>query len=198
MTRLVADMSMSLDGYVARPDDHPDHLFDWMFHGDVEVPLGKPGVAFRTSEASAEAIREGVAGIGAILGGRRYFDLAHGWGGEHPVGVPVVVLTHSVPDGWPRDGSSIVFNTDGLAAAVGQAKALAGGKDVAVASPSLVRQCLDAGVLDAVNINLVPIVLGAGLKYFPDGAPAGFEDPEVIAGRGVLHLRYAVKTPVAA
>ena len=198
MTRLVADMSMSLDGYVARPDDSPDHLFDWMFSGDVEVRTNKPGVAFRTSQASADAVRGAVGGVGAILGGRRYFDLANGWGGEHPMGVPVVVLTHSVPDGWPRDGSSIVFNTDGLEPAIEQAKALAGGKDVAVASPSLVRQCLDAGALDAVSIHLVPIVLGAGVPYFPDGAPAGLEDPAVVEGDGVLHLTYAVKSGVIA
>jgi dihydrofolate reductase len=198
MTRLVADMSMSLDGFVARPDDRPEHLFDWMFGGDVEVATNKPGVAFRTTESSADAVRGAVEQVGAILGGRRYFDLAQGWGGEHPMGVPVVVLTHSVPDGWPRDGSSIVFNTDGLASAVEQAKALAGGKDVAVASPSLVRQCLDAGVLDAVSIHLVPIVLGGGHRYFPEGGPAGFADPEVTAGEGVLHLRYAVKAPVSA
>jgi dihydrofolate reductase len=195
MTRLIADMSMSLDGYVSRPDDNPDHLFDWMFTGDVEIPTPKPGVAFRTSAASADAVRGAFKSVGAILGGRRYFDLAQGWGGEHPMGVPVVVLSHSVPDGWPRDGSSIVFNTDGLASAVEQAKALAGGKNVAVASPTLVRQCLDAGVLDVVNIHLVPIVLGGGYRYFPDGAPAGFEDPDVIVGDGVLHLTYAVKSP---
>jgi dihydrofolate reductase len=198
MTRLIADMSMSLDGFVARPDDNPDHLFDWMFAGDVEVPLGKAGTAFRTSEASAEQVRGAVQSVGAILGGRRYFDLAQGWGGEHPMGVPVVVLTHSVPDGWPRDGSSIVFNTEGLASAVEQAKSLAGGKNVPVAGPTLVRQCLDAGVLDEVSIHLVPIVLGGGYRYFPDGAPAGFEDPEVVAADGVLHLTYAVKAPVSA
>jgi dihydrofolate reductase len=193
MTRFVADMSMSLDGYVARTDDHPDHLFDWMFTGDVEVATNAPGVSFRTSEASAGAVRGAVQGVGAILGGRRYFDLAQGWGGEHPMGVPAVVLTHSVPDGWPRDGSTVVFNTEGLASAVEQARSLAGGKDVAVASPSLVRQCLDAGVLDAVSIHLVPIVLGAGVPYFPAGAPAALADPDVTAADGVLHLHYEVK-----
>jgi dihydrofolate reductase len=109
------------------------------------------------------------------------------------MGVPAVVLTHSVPDGWPRDGSTVVFNTEGLAAAVEQARSLAGGKDVAVASPSLVRQCLDAGVLDAVSIHLVPIVLGAGIPYFPAGAPAALADPDVTVADGVLHLHYDVK-----
>ncbi len=198
MTRLIADMSMSLDGFVAHPDDHPGPLFDWMFAGDIEVPTPKAGVSFRTSEASAEQVRDAFDTVGAILGGRRYFGLANGWDGEHPMGVPVVVLTHAVPDGWPRDGSSIAFNTDGLASAVDQAKALAGGKNVAVASPSLVRQCLDAGVLDAVSIHLVPVVLGAGVPYFPAGAPAELEDPEVTAGDGVLHLHYAVKARVSA
>jgi dihydrofolate reductase len=198
MTRLIADMSMSLDGYVAFPDDNPGPLFDWMFGGDVEVPTPKEGVAFRTSEASADQVRGAIESVGAILGGRRYFDLASGWGGEHPMGVPVVVLTHSVPDGWPRDGSSIVFNTEGLESAVEQARALAGGRDVAVASPSLVRQCLDAGVLDAVGIHLVPVVLGGGVPYFPEGAPAGLEDPEIVAGGGVTHLYYAVKARATA
>ena len=187
MTKLIADMSMSLDGKIATPDHDISPLVEWFFAGDTEVG------PFRTSEASAALLREAFETVGALIGGRTYFDLAQGWGGRHPMGVPVYILTHEPPADWPSD-STIHFVTDGLESAVAQARAAAGeGKDIGVATPSLVRQCLDAGLLDELQINVAPIVLGEGRPFF-DGIDraVALEGPEVIVGTGVTHLRYRI------
>ena len=187
MTKLIADMSMSLDGKIAAPDDDATMLFGWFFGGDTEVG------PFRVSEQSAKVLTDAFESVGAVSGGRRYFDLAQGWGGNHPMGVPVYILTHEPPADWPAD-STIRFVTDGLESAVAQATEAAGGKDIGVATPSLVRQCLDAGLLDELQVNVVPIVMGEGRPYF-DGIEryVHLGDPEVIEGSGVTHLRYKVR-----
>jgi dihydrofolate reductase len=190
MSKLIADMSMSLDGKIATPDHDISRLVQWYFSGDTEVG---PGAPFRTSEGSAKLLRDAFETIGALIGGRHYFDSADGWGGRHPMGVPVYILTHEPPADWPSD-SMIRFVTDGLESAVAQAREAAAGKDIGVATPSVVRQCLDAGLLDGLQINLVPIVLGEGRPYFDGIADAvELEGPEVIEGTGVTHLRYTVK-----
>jgi dihydrofolate reductase len=195
VSKTIADMSMSLDGRIATPDDDISLLAGWFFAGDTEIA---PGVPFRTSAASAELLREAIAGVGAIVGGRRYFDLAAGWGGHHPMGVPVFILTHEPPADWPAD-STISFVTDGLASALEQARAVAGGKDVAIATPSIVRQCLEAGVLDELQVNIAPIVLGEGPLFFDGiGHHVALDGPTIIEGTGVVHLRYRVRRAAAA
>jgi dihydrofolate reductase len=195
MPKLIADMSMSLDGRIASEDHDISRLARWFFDGDTEVA---PGAPFRTSEQSAQVLRDALGTIGALIGGRTYFDLADGWGGRHPMGVPVFILTHEPPADWPED-STIHFVTDGLESAVAQARAAAGDKDVGVATPGTVRQCLDAGLLDELNVNLIPVVLGKGRPFF-DGIEREVElaGPEVIEGGGVTHLRYKVADPAAA
>jgi hypothetical protein len=101
-------MSMSLDGYVADRDDGVSELHAWYGSGAVETSTATPGVAFRTSEASATVLRSALANAGALITGRRNFDIAGGSGGNHPLGVPVVV-THSIPDGWPREEAPFTF-----------------------------------------------------------------------------------------
>ena len=96
------------------PNDDISRLARWFFDGDTEVA---PGAPFRTSENSARLLRDALGSVGAIIGGRRYFDLADGWGGRHPMGVPVYILTHEPPADWPAD-STIHFVTDGLESAV--------------------------------------------------------------------------------
>src|SRR3954454_23819558 len=127
MTKLVGLMSMSLDGYVADANDGVAEVFDWYFSGDVEVPMAvpTPDFTFRVSPPSAEHLRGLMAEVGAFLTGRRTFEVAGGWGGQHAWGVPAFVVTHSVPDGWPRPGSTVHFVTDGIESAVAHAKAAA-------------------------------------------------------------------------
>ena len=179
MTILIADIAMSLDGFVADTKDDPSELFGWYFAGDVEVPTPQPGFSFMAPEASARVLRDGIATIGALIGGRRYFDLANGWGGNHPMGVPTFIVTHQVPDGWPREDSNIRFVTDGLDSAVEQAKVAAGDKNVAVATPSIAQQLLDRG--DSINSTSTscPSCSGPACRSSPNSPrhPSACKDP---------------------
>jgi dihydrofolate reductase len=107
----------------------------------------------------------------------------------------VFIVTHAAPEDWPHADAPFTFVTDGVASAAAQARAAARGKDVAVANADVARQCLDAGLLDAIKVDLVPVLLGAG-KPFLAGiarAPVALEDPEVVQGAGVTHLYYRVR-----
>jgi dihydrofolate reductase len=196
MSKVIALMSMSLDGYVAGPDDDVDDVFAWYFNsGDVEFSTGGAApMTFRVSEASAEHLRGLVGGLGAVLAGRRTFDKAQGWGGNHAWG-PAFVLTHQVPDGWPRPGSTVHFVTDGIESAVRQAKAAAGGKNVGVHGADTIQQLLNAGLLDEIQVDLAALLLGSGVRLFDHLAatPAVLGNPTVTAGVGVTHLRYPVR-----
>jgi dihydrofolate reductase len=195
MGQVIADMSMSLDGFIADKDGRIDKLAGWYFNGDAEVPTANPGVSFRTSEPSAEVIRDALKSVGAIVGGRDYFDAANGWGGAHPMGVPAFIVTHRPPpEGWPADNDNIRFVNDGVESAIEQAKAVAGDRSVALATPTVTRAALAAGLLDAISVNLVPVVLGEGIPWLAGiaDAPLTLEDPAIVAGTGVTHLTYRV------
>ncbi|HEX8753125.1 MAG TPA: dihydrofolate reductase family protein [Solirubrobacterales bacterium] len=194
MGKVLAEMSMSLDGYVADPDDGVKALHAWYGSGDVETPTGTPGFAFRTSAASAVILRDALENSGALITGRRNFDIADGWGGRHPLGVPVFVVSHSTPAGWPREGAPFRFIED-VGQAVSAAKQAAGDKSVVIASPNIAQQALQLGLLDEIAVSLVPVLLGDGIPFFAkhDAAPIELGDPEVHAGSGVTHLRFAVR-----
>jgi dihydrofolate reductase len=189
-------MSMSLDGYVADPNDGVAEVFDWyMTSGDVEFHTGgSDPMTFKVSEPSARHLRELWAELGAVLTGRRTFEVADGWGGNHAWG-PAFVLTHDIPAGWPRPDSTVRFVTDGLESAVKQAKAAAAGKSVGVHGADTIRQLLNAGLLDELNIDVAAVLLGSGVRLFDHlgGTPAVLGSPRVIAGVGVTHLRYPVR-----
>ena len=194
MSKLIALMSMSLDGFVADPDDGVDEVFDWYFSGDVAIPLGGPDdFTFMTDPASADHVRTLFSELGAVLTGRRTFEKADGWGGNHHWG-PAFVLTHEIPDGWPRPNSTVNFVTDGLESAVRQAMAAAGDKAVGVHGADTIQQLLNAGLLDELAIDVAAVLLGSGIRLFDRlaGAPIKLGDPSVTAGVGVTHLRYPV------
>jgi dihydrofolate reductase len=196
VSTLIAIMSMSLDGFVADADDGVNEVFDWYFSsGEVEVPAGgADDFRFTMSEPSARHVRTLFGELGAVLTGRRTFDKAGGWGGRHAWG-PAFVLTHEVPDGWPRPGSTVHFVTDGLESAVAQAKAAAGDKAVGVHGADTIQQLLNAGLLDELSIDIAPVLLGGGVRLFDHlaGTPSVLGNPTVVAGVGVTHLRYPVR-----
>ena len=136
----------------------------------------------------------GLTGANSRRTGRRTFDVARGWNGNHPWG-PAFVLTHKIPDGWPKPGSTVHFVTDGIESAVTRAKAAAGGKSVGVHGADTIRQLLNAGLLDEISVDVAAVLLGSGIRLFDrlDGAPALLGNPKVIAGVGVTHLRYVVR-----
>jgi len=192
-----AHMTMSLDGFIAAPDDSVGPLFDWYDAGDVTVPSADPRWAFHVDAASAAFLREVLAENGALVCGRRLFDVTDGWGGRHPTGVPVFVVTHNVPGEWVQrhPDAPFTFVTDGVPSAIAKAQAAAGEKVVSVAGgPDLIQQCIRGGLLDAINISLVPVLLGEGIRLFGDLAagPLLLADPAVIQGARATHLRYQV------
>ncbi len=194
MGKVVANMSMSLDGFIADPADGVDQLFGWYFNGDTATPTADPQWTFRTSEASAGHLRDALTSVGALISGRRLFDITGGWNGNHPMGVPVFVVSHAVPDGWPRRDARFTFVTDGVQSAVARAKAAAGARAVAVASANVAQQCLKAGLVDEIRVDLVPVLLGEGIRFFDNlgGNPVKLAGPAVIEGTGVTHLYYRV------
>jgi dihydrofolate reductase len=191
MATVVADMSMSLDGFVAGPRDEVDQVFAWMSGGEVTVVSDNPALGYEVDEASAEELRG--ADVRALVIGRRTFDLAGGWDGRHPVGAPVWIPTYEPPPGWER--APFTFVTAGVEAAVRQASEHAGEAIVGVAGASVVSQCLNAGLLDAVRVSLVPYLLGSGTPYFGglENVPLKLGQPRVVEGEGVTHLYYEVK-----
>ncbi len=119
--------------------------------GPVTTPSADERWKYDTDEASAKVLSEALTTIGALIAGRRLFDITKGWGGRHPAGCPVVVVTHTVSDGWPRDDAPFTFVTDGIESAVAKAEAIAGDKIGAVASPNITQQCLNLGLLDEIR-----------------------------------------------
>ena len=199
MGKVSAGATMSLDGFIAGPEDTGfELLFKWYDAGDVEVPMpdSTAGVpASHVAPASAEVLREQNATLGALVVGRHLYELTHGWGGRHPLGVTTVVLTHQPPDDRPREDENFVFVTEGIEAAVAKAKEIAGDKDVGVNGGQMARQALEAGLLDEIGVELVPVILGAGTPLFADfdSRPVEFDGPiKVVEGTGVTHLRYRV------
>jgi dihydrofolate reductase len=187
---------MSLDGFIADPADGVEHLFGWFDNGDFTVPTADPHMAFHVSEASAAHLHGMLANIGALVCGRHLFDVANGWGGNHPTGAPVFVVTHTIPEGWPRDDAPFTFIIEGgVERAVAKAKDVARDKIVAIASANITQQCLNAGLLDAIAVDLVPVLLGEGIRFFDhlSGTPITLESPQVVEGTAVTHLYYRVK-----
>jgi dihydrofolate reductase len=194
-SKVVAIMSMSLDGYVADRNDGVGDVFDWYFtSGDVAFDAGgSEPMTFKVSEPSAEHLRALWSELGAVLTGRRTFDKAQGWGGNHAWG-PAFVLTHHIPAGWPRPNSTVHFVTDGIESAVNQAKAAAAGKSVGVHGADTIQQLLNAGLLDEIQVDIAAVLLGSGVRLFDHlaGTPVVLGNPTVTPGIGVTHLRYPV------
>jgi dihydrofolate reductase len=191
----------SLDGFIAGPNDSPEasmgeggeRLLTWYFGGDTEYRLPGTEMVFKVSPQTAEYLRDTSTTTGALVTGRRTFDLTNGWGGGHPLGVPVFVVTHSVPQEWVYEGSPFRFVRDGLESAVAQAKVVAGDKDVGVIGANLVQQCLRLGLLDEIHLDLVPVLLGDGVRLFDQTAElVELESTRVIEGAGVTHLTFRV------
>lgn len=194
-SKLIAIMSMSLDGYVADQNGSVAEVMGWyMNSGDTEVQTGGADpMTLHMSEASARQYRELISELGSVLTGRRTFETADGWGGNHAWG-PAFVLTHEIPTGWPRPNSTVHFVTDGLESAVQQAKAAAAGKSVGVHGADAIQQLLNAGLLDEISVDISAMLLGSGVRLFDHlaSAPVILGTPIVTAGAGVTHLRYSV------
>lgn len=193
MGKVFAEFSMSLDGYIAESGDEIMRLFAWYFSGKNAYTLDS-GLEFRVDAESAVMLDELMRNTGAMVSGRRTFDITHGWGGEHPYGVPCFVVTRDVPLEWTAHTDAVTFVTRGVEYAIQLAKAAAGEKNVAAGSAAIARHCLNAGLLDEIHIHLVPVLLGSGVRLFDhlENQNIVLEHTKSIAADGVTHLLYRV------
>jgi dihydrofolate reductase len=199
MAKVAVALTMSLDGFIAGPNDGDElplgeggeALFEWYFTGDTP---SRHDDRFRLSKQSAEVFDWGIDNCGAVLTGRRTYDIAKAWGGNGPVpGRPLFVLTHSVPAEVPQTSVPYTFVTDGIQSAIQQAKAVAGDKYVALAGSQAAQQCLRAGLLDEIWVAIAPLLLGGGVRLFDHiGGPVRLEKINVVDAPGVTHLSYRI------
>ena len=184
--------SVSVDGFIADDDDQPGPLFDWLLSGDVPLDGSGP---LKVSQTSYDYVRPYWDQIGVTIVGRHVFDLTDGWDGQPPGGIDhVVVVTHRpAPEGW--DPEAPFHFVEGVEAAVARAQELAGDRLVEVAAGDVGGQVLAAGLVDEVRMDVAPVVLGSGKRYFGSvDAQHLLEDPDVVLqGNRVLHLRYPVR-----
>jgi len=198
--QVIAAVAVSLDGFIAGPDDGPEQglgaggeqLFTWFTDGDTASRF-YPWMAM--SAISAAAFDGFIDRIGAVITGRRTYDITNGWDGEGEVpGAPLFVVTHRAPDRVAPADPPYTFVTDGIASAVRQALAAANGKDVRLMGASIIRQCLQGGLLSELTIELVPVILGRGVSLLGglDPGTASLELVRVVDAPGVTHLTYHV------
>jgi dihydrofolate reductase len=194
MGKVLTHMTMSLDGFIADPEDNPGELFDWYEAGEVSVPSANENVKFAVDDESATVLKGLTETPGALVAGRRLFDIADGWGDSHPAGAPVVVVTHSPPEDAAERFPKTTF-VDGVEPAIAKALEIAGDRDVTVMSPNVIQQALELGLIDEICVSLVPVLFGEGVPYFAklDRGHVMLEDPVAVQGRRALHLRYPVR-----
>jgi len=192
MAKVVLYMSMSVDGFIAGPDDSEEHglgfggevLHGWLADGGVDPASHRP-----SDEAGATVFDE-VLATGAVITGRRTFDFAGGWAGDHHDGVPIFVLTRAAPPGPPPGSARYV--TD-IASCVAEAKAAAGDRDVLLHGAATAQECLRAGLLDEMQLSVVPVLLGRGRRLFADLPQVELSLVRVLDGPAVQHLGYRVE-----
>jgi dihydrofolate reductase len=206
MGQVVVDLSVSLDGFITAPAPSRqaglgvggERLHEWLFSGDT------PSVAnpmFRPIAGSRKVFDDFVRNTGAVIVGRRWFDIVDGWGGQPPLPARYFILTHTVPPGWKDRAaqSPFTFVTDGLTSALEQARGAAGDRDVAVGGANVAQQCLMAGLLDEIQLHVVPVLFGGGTRLFADlgAAPIALQQIAVCHAQDVTHLRFRVVKPAA-
>jgi len=211
MTKLTFDITMSLDGFIAGPNqttEQPlgvggERLHEWVY--GLRTWREKLGLEGGATNRDSEIVEESVATTGAVIMGRGMFGGGHGpwdeswegfWGDEPPYHAPVFVLTHHPREALTmKGGTTFAFVTDGITSALEQARAAAGGKNVAVAGgASVAQQYLKAGLLDEFQVHVSPILLGHGTRLFDDlgPEPIGLKITRTVESPAVTHVMYTV------
>jgi len=196
MARVVMQAVVSVDGYIAHPDDTVGPLFDWYGNGEVTVHANDQW-SFRVSQASAHYVQPFWDDIRCTVIGRHLFDTTDGWAGVPAAGDELVVVTHRpLPRQWLARFPDAPFHTaDSVEAGVGLAKELAGDGLVCITAGDVGGQAFAAGLVDEVAMDVVPVVFGTGVRFF--GSHTGtvlLENPDaIVEGDRVLHLHYTVK-----
>ena len=211
MPKVIADISMSLDGFVAGPDASlaeplgkgGEQLHEWIF--PLAAWRGPHGHEGGETGPESDLLEEGIRATGAVVMGRKMFSSGSGpweddpkadgwWGDEPPFHNPVFVVTHH-----PREpveklgGTTYTFVTEGIEAAVERARTAAGDKNVSIAGGgSVIQQCLAAGLLDELSLHIAPLLLGGGVRLFEGATPGSVEIVDVLHGPLATHVRYRV------
>jgi dihydrofolate reductase len=199
MGKVTVALAVSVDGFIAGPNDGKKHplgeggeaLFEWYFNGDTP---SRHYDRFRLSKKSADFFDAGLDASGAVVTGRRTYEIANAWEGDGPVpGLPVFVLTHKAPAEPVQGSVPYTYVTDGIESCIKQAKKAAGSKAVALTGSQSVQQALAAGLLDEVQLSIVPILLGGGVRLLDNiSEQTKLETVEVIDAPGVTHITYKV------
>ncbi len=214
MGKVAVDITMSLDGFVAGPDptlEEPlgkngEELHEWALQTDAW--RAQHGLEGGETNEESELIKEGFSSVGAFVMGRKMFSGGSGawesdprsmgwWGDEPPFHAPVFVLTHHARDPEEMEGeTTFFFVTDGIEAAVEQARAAAGDGDVAIAGgANAIQQALAAGLVDEMQVHVAPILLGGGTRLFGEGAdPVRLEATRVLASPRATHVKFDVRS----
>ena len=198
MSATVLYMSMSLDGFVAGPNEGPDNglgdggerLHDWAL---ADEPRGASGIPGRPSGVNGQVYDEFMA-TGAVVAGRGTFEPADGWHGDHHDGVPIFILTRHDPDDLRR--SPLVTYVSDVGTAMTEAKEAAGDKNVLVHGAGTAQLALAAGVLDEIELHVIPVLFGQGRRLFEGLAPEHIEleRTRILEGEnGVTHMHYRVQ-----
>jgi len=201
MGKVRFEITTSLDGYIAGPNDGPElglgeggeQLHEWIF--DLASWREPHGLAGGETNADSEMLAETIEATGAVIVGRRMFDNAQGWGDEPPFHVPVFVLTHEPREALVKGDTTFTFVNDGIESALEQAQAAAGEKDVSIGGgANVAQQYLKAGLLDEIQIHVAPLLLGGGVRLFDHlgDAKIELEKTRVIDSPLVTHLRFRV------
>jgi dihydrofolate reductase len=196
MTKVAAGITVSLDGYIAGPNDGPgrglgdngEQLHYWVFGGPWSYEAQPTGEA---TGADKQFLDQGINRVGASIGGRNTYEAAEAWGGKNPFGVPFFILTHR-PEDAPEDAGFTFVN--GLDEAVAQAREAAGDKDVFImGGADVIRQALRAGHVEELSISIAPVVLGAGKRLFDDfDQQVRLEHLNVLQSPFATHITYRV------
>lgn len=212
MGNVIVNMSMSLDGYIAGPNDSRENplgdggerLPEWML--DLASWREQQGLDGGKTNRDSEIVAEASKNVGAAVMGRRMFDNDDGpwgddpfeghWGDDSPYGVPVFVLTHHPREPLEMDGGTTFhFVTDGIESALEQAKAAAGDEDVEiVGGANVIQQFVEAGLVDEIQLHVSPVLLGDGIRLFEslDSEPIELERTRVVGSPDVTHLWFDV------
>lgn len=188
MSKVFLDVSISIDGFMAHENNDPGALHSWIFTD--------PQGGFSPQGVNKQVFEESAARPGAIIVGRRTFDAGEEpWGPEPPFRCPVFVLTHRPREAVVFPHTSYTFVTDGFEATLKLAREAAGDRDVGLMGGTIARQCLAAGVLDEIDLHVVPVIFGNGIPLFEAGSlgQIELEQGRLIEGAGVTHLRFSVK-----
>lgn len=197
MGKVIADISMSLDGFSAGPDDGPgkglgeggEPLHYWVFGQEWSYGYDHLGSA---TGVDKDVLDEAFATAGAAIVGRRMFDIVEGWGYQNPFPMPCFVLTHRIDDDLLAKAPSFTFVT-GIENALEQARSVAGDKHVSIGGgANVIQQYLAAGLVDELQVHLAPVLLGAGVRLFENIGPARLERTRVLESPYSTHLRFRV------